>query len=135
MLKSEIHIVLVWEKGLNKLEPILYDLKNSFEILDVIRVSWKKDFFSNNLSRFYGEKLPDRSFKERHCGNGAFIAIIIRQDNPIYEQRETSKGKNIVNAHLFDKKQLYRNWTGGGHKIHTSNDTAESNHDILFLQL
>ena len=35
MLKSEIHIVLVWEKGLSKLDAILYDLKNSFEILDV----------------------------------------------------------------------------------------------------
>ena len=133
MLKTEIHIVLIWEKGLNKLDCILYDLKNSFEILDVIKVEWNKDSFSNNLSRFYGEKLPNRSFKEKHCGKGAFIAIIVRQNNPKYKQRETSKGNCLVNSCLFDKKQLYRNWTGGGHKIHTSNDMLEAAHDILFL--
>ena len=53
-MKSEIHIVLIWEKGLNKFESILYDLKNDFKVLDVSRVKWGNDFFSNNLSRFYG---------------------------------------------------------------------------------
>ena len=35
MLNPEIHLVLVWEKGLEKLSHIIYDLENSFEILDV----------------------------------------------------------------------------------------------------
>ena len=39
MLKSEVHIVLIWEKGLNKLNHISHDLKNSFDILDVIRIN------------------------------------------------------------------------------------------------
>ena len=133
MLNSEIHLVLIWEKGLEKLSHIIYDLKNSFEILDVKKIVWGKRDFSNNLSRFYGEKLPDKSFKEKHCGNGPFISIVIKQDNPIYEERKTSKGEALVNRLLYDKKQLYREWAGGGHKIHTSNDVMEADHDIFFL--
>ena len=132
-MTSETHIVLVWEKGLNKLDSILYDLKNDFQILEVAKINWSDKLFSNNLSRFYGEKLSDGSFKEKHCGRGAFVATIIKQDNPIYEYRTTSRGSELVNSVLFDKKQLYRKWTGGGHKVHTSNDVLESAHDIFFL--
>lgn len=132
-MESEIHIVIIWEKGLNKFDHILYDLKNSFQIIDIKRIEWSEDFFSNNLSRFYGENLPNGSFKERHCGTGPFISLIIKQDNPIYEKRKTSKGVCLVNSQLFDKKQLYRNWTGGGHKIHTSNNLDEARHDIFLL--
>ena len=132
-MKSEIHIVLIWEKGLNKFESILYDLKNDFKVLDVSRVKWGNDFFSNNLSRFYGEKLPDGSFKEKHCGRGDFIVIVIKQSSPIYESRKTSRGDQLVNSVLFDKKALYRKWTGGGHRVHTSNTVAESFHDIFFI--
>ena len=133
MLKSEIHLVLIWEKGLEKLSHIMYDLKNSFKIIDVKRVVWGSDNFSNNLSRFYGQKLPNKSFKEKHCGKGPFITVVIEQENPVYEKRKTSKGEFLVNSLLYDKKQLYRKWTGGGHKIHTSNDEVEADHDLFFL--
>ena len=39
-----------------------------------------------------------------------------------------------MNSILFDKKQLYRKWTGGGHKVHTSNSEEESFHDIYFIR-
>ena len=133
MVKSEIHIVLIWEKGLNKLDHILYDLKNSFRILKVVEMEWSPSYFSSNLSRFYGEKLPDRSFKEKHCGKGPFVCVILEDLNPVYEERKTSKGISLVNKSLFDKKELYRNWTGGGHKVHGSNNLEEAAHDMLFL--
>ena len=133
MLRPEIHIVLIWEKGMNKLDHILHDLKASFDILDVVKINWDESFFSNNLSRFYGQKLPDKSFKERHCGKGSFVAVIIRHNKPFYNRRTTSKGECLVNNLLFEKKQLYRNWTGGGHRVHTSNDAKESARDIFLL--
>ncbi len=132
-MKSEIHIVLVWEKGLDQIDPILSDLKDNFQILDVSKVNWSDAFFSNNLSRFYGEKLSDGSFKEKHCGRGPFVVIILKQDNPIYDFRKTSRGDERVNSILFDKKEIYRGWTGGGHKVHASNNILESSHDIFFL--
>ena len=104
-MKSEIHIVIIWEKGLNKLDSILYDLKNTFQVIDVRRVKWSQDYFSNNLSRFYGQNLPEKSFKEKHCGTGSFIAIIVNQKEPLYEKRKTSRGFCLVNSLLFDKKE------------------------------
>ena len=59
--------------------------------------------------------------------------MVLRDNNPVYAKRQTSKGKALVNAAIFDKKNMYREWTGGGHKIHTSNNLAESAHDILLL--
>ncbi len=132
-MRPEIHIVLVWEKGLSQIDSILSDLKDNFQILDVSKMNWDDVYFSNNLSRFYGEKLSDGSFKEKHCGRGSFVVIVIKQNNPIYELRKTSRGDERVNSILFDKKELYRSWTGGGHKVHTSNNILESSHDIFFL--
>ena len=76
-----------------------------FDIFGTKKVVWEKRDFSNILSRFYGEKLPEKSFKEKHCGNGPFISIVVKQDNPIYEERKTSKGEALVNRLLYDKKQ------------------------------
>ena len=133
MNNSEIHLVLVWEKGLDKIDQIMYDLKNNFDIIDVYKISWTSKYFSNNLTRFYGQNLKKGSFKEIHCGKGPFIAIILNQKKPIYDFRKTSNGVKRVNLELFDKKRIYRNWTGGGHKVHTSNDSIEASHDIFFI--
>ena len=32
-MSPEVHIVLIWEKGLNKFDDILYDLKILFRLL------------------------------------------------------------------------------------------------------
>jgi cell division protein FtsB len=34
---------------------------------------------------------------------------------------------------MFDKKDEYRTLTGGGHKIHATNDEIETNHDLTLL--
>ena len=34
----------------------------------------------------------------------------VKDNTPIYEIRDTSKGSRIVNINLFDAKQLYRSW-------------------------
>ena len=43
-MNSEIHIVLIWEKGLVQLDAILFDLKNDFQILEVNKVIWSEQF-------------------------------------------------------------------------------------------
>ena len=60
--------------------------------------------------------------KIEHCGNGKFLLIIVKDKNPIYQERNTSKGPKIVNTNLFDKKEEYRNLLGGGHKVHATNN-------------
>ena len=132
-MKKELHLFILWENARNKQNEILDDINKNFKILNVYDIEWAKENFSNDLTRFYGTNLPAGSDKEIHCGNGRFLLIILQDLNPVYEERDTSKGTKIVNTNLFDKKTEYRNWTGGGHKVHATNSQSETNHDITLL--
>lgn len=130
---GELHLFIIWENASYKKDEILEDIKKSFEIIKIYKMIWDKDKFSENLSRFYGTNLPAGSGKEQHCGTGPFILIIVKDKNPRYEIRNTSKGDKLVNVNMFDKKTYYRELTGGGHKIHATNDIIETEHDLTLL--
>lgn len=131
--KSEVHLFIIWENARNRERDIIKDIKNNFNILKVYEITWSKDKFSENLTRFYGTNLPKNSSKEKHCGNGEFLLVLVEDLNPIYIERKTSRGTEVVNSRMFDSKQKYRDWTGGGHKIHGTNSVLESNHDLTLL--
>ena len=132
-MNSEIHLFIVWGKARNKQNDILDDIKKKFQICDIFDISWNKRNFASNLTRFYGLKLPSRSSKERHCGTKAFLLVIVRDLDPNYENRDTSTGIARVNVATFDCKVLYRSWTGGGHRIHATNNPEETRHDLALL--
>ena len=132
-MKGEVHIVLVWSKALKHQKIILDDLAERFKRLSLFRVTWTEAHFSSNMSRFYGKNLPIESDKISHCGTGPFIVAVLRDDNPIYDYRWTSKGVKRVNTNLFDAKQRYRKWTGGGHRIHATDTVRETDHDAILL--
>lgn len=132
-MKEELYIFILWKNALYKKEDILNDIKGKFDILDIYNVSWSDDKYSENLSRFYGTKLPNGSHKEKHCGRGDFLLVIVKDRNPKFEYRETSSGKDFVNVNMFDSKTKYREMTGGGHKVHCSNNIEETDHDLTLL--
>ncbi len=132
-MKNEIHLIIIWSKAIEQEFDILQDIEKKFDILDIYSISWSKKNFSNNLSRFYGENLPKNSHKEKHCGSDTFTCIVIKDNTPKYEIRKTGKGDKVVNSNLFDAKQLYRSWTGGGHKIHATDNTQESKLQLVLL--
>ena len=132
-MRPEFHLFIIWEKGRNEQAKILSDLQEHFTIFRVFEIHWTKRNFSRNLSRFYGQKLPKGSGKERHCGSGPFVLIIVEDDRPIYAPRMTSKGELSVNTNPFNAKERYRSWTGGGHRIHATNSQEETEHDITLL--
>ncbi|PCJ97713.1 MAG: hypothetical protein COA50_04540 [Flavobacteriaceae bacterium] len=133
MKEKEVHVFIIWSKGLKHRDKILADIETKFEILESIDTTWSKGKFSENLSRFYGENLPKNSSKEKHCGTGTFLCVIVRDGDPKYDLRETSKGIKVVNVNMFDTKQLYRNWTGGGHQIHGSDNVTEARSNMYLL--
>ena len=61
------------------------------------------------------------------------LAIVVEDTNPKYSIRLTSKGHKKVNINIFDSKSKFRDWTGGGHKIHATNSTDEANYDLMLL--
>lgn len=132
-MKPELHLFIIWSNARSKQERILEDMRIRFKILGIHNVAWDKSNFSSNLTRFYGTNLPPHSNKEKHCGNDPFTLVTVLDEHPLYRTRMTSKGPKVVNVNLFDSKELYRYWTGGGHMIHGTNDDTEVRHDLVLL--
>lgn len=130
---NEVHLFIIWEHARTIEQKIISDISKKFRILKIYEVHWSKEKFSENLSRFYGTQLPPNSKKEVHVGTNPFLAIIVEDNNPVYEVHTTTKGDKKVNTKLFTSKSEHREWTGGGHKIHASNTTEEADHNLTLL--
>ncbi len=131
--KSELHLIVLWANARYQEEKILADVKDYVKIRDVYEIHWTKGLVADNFSRFYGQKLPSKSSKEKECGTGALLCLVVEDLNPTYKILETSRGHELVNITIFGLKQKYRSWTRGGHKIHTTNSVDETNHDATLL--
>lgn len=132
-MEKEVHLFIIWEKGRIKEKEIINDIRNNFEVLSIRYITWTKKKFSENLTRFYGQNLPSSSQKVKECGIGEFVLVVVRDNNPLYLPRKTTKGVKFVNVNVFDRKEMYRYWTGGGNKVHATNSEAEVNHDLTLL--
>ena len=129
---SELHIVVLWEYARREEDRILKDLARRLEIVHTEILTWPGDP-EECFGRFYGANLPDARGKVLVCGGGAFRLIVVRDNAPRYGLVETSRGLESANLNLFELKTLYREWTGGGHRVHTTNTVAEAAHDIFLL--
>jgi len=129
----ELHLFIIWKNAECEKQRIIDDISKRFDIYTIYEVQWSEARFSENMSRFYGQKLPPNSSKELHCGVGLFTVVVLSDANPKYEVRNTTQGSTIVNVNLFDAKTLYRRWTGGGHRIHATDNLQETNHDLVLL--
>jgi peptidoglycan/xylan/chitin deacetylase (PgdA/CDA1 family) len=131
---TDLHLFIIWSRGREKEREILEDLEREFEVLEVSDVTWTAADFSRNLTRFYGEALPSGSEKERHCGNGPFLVVVVRDPSPEYRLRSLRPGKTqVVDLRTLDAKERYRGWTGGGHRVHATLEPREFAHDLFLL--
>ena len=131
--KKELHLFIIWEKGREKQDMIVSDISTRFQVLGVYEIEWTPDRVPQNYSRFYGTYLPSDSEKVKHCGVGPFVLLLVLDNSPIYDVRSTSHGQELVNVNMFDAKATYRDWTGGGHRVHATNNQQETNHDLTLL--
>ena len=125
MKKSELHLFILWEKARIHEQKILKDISTKFEILRVFNQTWSEDMFSNNLSRLYGKRLLKSHKKKEKAGSGAFLTIVVRDNNPLMIDG--------INSKPFESKSLYRQWTGGGHLVHCSDNIDEAEENMMFL--
>lgn len=132
-MSTELHLMILWENARHKQNEILNDIQKHLQIIECFDISWSQNETANNFSRFYGEKLPKNSNKELECGCGSFLLITVLDHEPNYTFQETSRGYEYLNANIFSLKEKYRALTNGGHKIHATNNTKETNHDITLL--
>jgi len=136
------HLLIIWSNAAEYRNRIISDLKQHFLIRNAFKFHWDKDIFESNLKVFYAHSqkhLEDDAYhkllveKMAVCGTDEFYVILFEDKVPRMEMRKTSSGMALVNVNVFDAKSLYRKWTGGGHRIHTSNDEWETNKDLTVL--
>lgn len=133
-MNTEIHLIVLWSTARYKENEILDDIrKSSLKIRRMYEITWSEELVAANYTSFYGVHLPDKSHKERECGKGPFLCLVVEDAAPKYEYLVTSRGHERVNVNIFTCKKKYRSWTGGGHKIHTTNSPAETNHDSALM--
>jgi len=129
----ETHIVAVWERALPALDRILDDAARRFVIHDVVRVTWRPDCFRRNLVRLYGTALPADSDKERECGPGPFVVIVVGDEQPQTVARRGQGAWAPANAALLRAKRRYRRWAGGSYRVHTTLTTHEAEKDAVLV--
>ena len=131
-MKTELHLIVLWQKARFKEKEILADIGSNLMIRQIYEIKWTPSLVSENFSRFYGTKLPPHSGKERDVGTGSFLCVIVEDKKPHYQFMETSRGHEYVNQNIFTLKLKYRSWVGGS-RIHTTNTIQETNHDSVLL--
>jgi hypothetical protein len=124
-MKKELYLFIIWQNGRFMEKQIASDLKKKFEIFQVFDITWKSQNFVANLDRFYGKKLSKEYKKEKETGYGTFRAYLVYDKSP-----QISGGKNLA---IITCKYNYRQLTGGGNLIYSSDNVAETNENLLFL--
>ncbi len=141
MQKHDLHLIILWENGLEQLPSLLDELKSIGEIVDIKPKKWPKKLFQENLTRFYAHSLKHKPPSEittiinekcTDCGTGAFKVVIFKDNNPKYEYRNTSGGNDqYVNSRVFDIKYKFRIKLNA--PIHSTNDPTEFIRDFTLL--
>lgn len=132
--RPEVHVFVLWSEARRQERQILADIRAHFRVLGTIEVTWTQgQVFAGSLTRMYGESLPPGSDKERHCGAGPFLTVVVEDARPRYRLRRTSRGVRLVNAAVFDARARYREWTGGGYRVHASDSPAEAERNLALI--
>jgi hypothetical protein len=125
---------VIWSEARVLEQRILDDIAGTFTVLEIVEVTWTPgDVFARNLSRMYGDALPPGSDKELHCGSGPFLAVVVLDDRPRHRLRRTNRGPQLLDSNVFDARARYREWTGGGYRVHASDSEAEAERNIALL--
>lgn len=132
-MTPETHLVVVWEAAASALDRILADATRRFTVNDVVRVTWTPSLFARNLSRLYGTALPSGSTKERECGTGPFVAIVVTDEHPRHVARRRGASWESANGALLAAKRRYRRWATGSFAVHTTLTPAEATRDVRLL--
>lgn len=121
---EELHLVIDWTNHFKNIDKYI---DKTLKIKHIIKMN-KLQNKVKTMSEFYNVKVND--FR----GETSFTIYIIEDKNPIYDFRKTSKGKRLVNIHLFDLKKYLRKIVGG-YKIHGTDNIQETKDNLKALSL
>jgi len=128
-------LFILWYNGKYKKHYLEECLKSDFKNIRKLNINTNKDAFSELISQFYGNKLPNLRQKVKECGNGQFILYVFEDESPNYEVVKTNSGLQFVNRNVFDIKIKLRNELNIPNSIHASNNESETEYDLINLKV
>lgn len=124
-MRSDYNIFLLWSTARGKEEDVKSVILEKFDIVKTYEIEWSPQLFMQNLSRFYGKKLPSAKSKLKLCGEGRFLVYLVKDKTPFI----TDNGKNQnMCAMKYQLRQLL-----GGNYLHASDNQAEAEENLYFL--
>ena len=135
-MKPELHLFILWKKARRVEARVLEDLERQDDI--EVLGKWELAFSgpaAEAYPAFYGAQKPmDGRLKERKCGGGRFLLVVVRNLNPRYGSRWARDDKYYqANELMYDLKTRYREWAGRKHRVHGTTDCGEFARDIFLL--
>lgn len=124
-MASEYNVFLLWSTARSKEKEVIDAISEKFEIVKTYDVTWSPKFFTQNLSRFYGKKLPSAKSKLKLCGQGSFLVLIVKDNSPLIMDNGKNQNMSAMKYHL---RQLL-----GGNYLHASDNQAEAEENLYFL--
>lgn len=124
-MSSDYNIFLLWSTARAKDEEVKAAVEKQFELIKSYEIEWSPNLFTQNLSRFYGKKLPSARSKLKLCGEGRFLVHIVKDHKPF--MTENGKNQNMC-AMKYQLRQLL-----GGNYLHASDNQKEAEENLYFL--
>ena len=135
MYEDDLHLFVIWSQARSKEKEIIDELHNKFQILECFEIFWTQEYMDDNFHRMYNV-IPNGGIanKRKEVGGNPFIVVVIKDISPNYLYRfDASERLKIVNSNVVDKKHLFRDWTGGGYLVHSTDNLKEFFNNAVLL--
>ena len=127
--RPELHLFVIWSSALPLADRMLADMARRLEIV------WRCEFPIEGRTRdfyrrFYAHMRLDGKRKEKSCGKGPYMLVVVRDPVPEYVN---SPSGNTVNRTMLELKARYREWALRGYRVHGTLTREEFARDIMVL--
>lgn len=129
---KSIYLFVIWSKGMDEVEMLTKEISSRFTIMKQFDVTWRKKDFVKNFAAFYGWKSWGMWVgKKRRSGSGPFRVIVVRDAEPVFEDREKlGIPAAFENMNVYNFKVACRSLTSHSNVLHASVNEPETRQNL-----
>ncbi len=125
----ELHLFVIWSSALPLADRMLDDMARHLEIV------WRHEFPIEGRARdfyrrFYAHMRLDGKCKEKSCGKGPYLLVVVRDTAPVHVRAPNGIESNRT---MLELKARYREWALRGCRVHGTLTREEFARDIKVL--
>lgn len=130
----DLHLVVLWSGARHREREVLDLLAEHLVVWSTFEIAWSPERIVNDFERLYGWPLRGVFGKHREVGDGPLLLAIVEDREPAYAYRRNVSGLvELTNVRMASAKAAARELTGGGYRVHSSNNLGEFFRDATLL--